>query len=132
MDVFSIFLVAVAAVFGAVFGSFAGVVLERIPRRLSINGRSECACGRLLKPWENVPVFGWLVARGRARCCGVTLPVWYLTVELVFAGAFALSAALAAAGLPFLAPFPTVAVVAAVAVVTVRRRAAGPAASESS
>ena len=66
---------------GASLASFFGVLAERPLRNESIGGRSHCACGRLLKAHENIPVFGWLKARGRATCCGAELPVRYIASE---------------------------------------------------
>lgn len=67
---------------GACLASFACVLAERIPARVSIMGRSRCQCGRPLRSHENVPVLGWLAARGRARCCGSLIPSRYLWAEL--------------------------------------------------
>lgn len=83
-------LVLFAPAFGAVFASFLTVVAERVPRGLSINGRSRCACGRPLKAFdglrpENLPVLGWLAVGGRTRCCDRRIPVVYLVAELSLA-----------------------------------------------
>ena len=71
-----------AMVFGAVFASFCCVVVERVPQGKSINGRSECVCGRELKAHENVPVFGWLFSGGKAKCCGAKIPAHYFWAEV--------------------------------------------------
>lgn len=81
-------LLVIAAVYGGLVGSalasFACVVSERAAaRRPFMGGRSVCACGRQLKAYENVPVFGWLRVGGKARCCGARIPVRYLVAELV-------------------------------------------------
>jgi leader peptidase (prepilin peptidase)/N-methyltransferase len=85
-----ILFIVLAFFLGASLASFSGVLIERIPKKESINGRSHCACGRQLKWYENVPVIGWLSIRGVAKCCGARLPVWYVIFELaaglVFAG----------------------------------------------
>lgn len=67
---------------GGVFASFYGVVAERVPKRLSLGGRSNCACGRRLRASENVPILGWLATGGTARCCGASLPRSYLIAEI--------------------------------------------------
>lgn len=89
-----IILILLAFFLGASIASFTGVVIERVPKKESINGRSHCACGRQLKWYENVPVFGYLSIGGVAKCCGAKLPIWYLLFEvalgLVFAGITAL------------------------------------------
>ena len=90
---------------GSSVASFACVVSERVPAGKSINGRSQCACGRQLKASENVPVFGWLAARGTTRCCAVRLPVRYVVAEaslgLVGLAGFVLSGRLLGHGHPW-------------------------------
>lgn len=83
------------ALLGSVLGSFAGVVIERTPRGIPLTGRSRCACGRALRPWENIPVLGWVSVRGRARCCGARIPAWYVGVEVLWGGACALAGGMA-------------------------------------
>lgn len=83
-------------ILGGAFASFLGVVLERIPRGESIRGRSRCACGRQLAAHENIPVLGWLRARGTTACCRQPLPRSYLLGELL--GTVALGATGAAFG----------------------------------
>jgi prepilin signal peptidase PulO-like enzyme (type II secretory pathway) len=78
---------------GASLASFLGVVIERVPKKESINGRSHCACGRQLKWYENVPVFGYLRTGGKAKCCGSQLPVWYVLFETGLGLVFAVIAA---------------------------------------
>lgn len=85
-------LVVMGAILGMIFASFGCVVGERSVRGESINGRSHCVCGRLLRPWENVPILGWLLARGRARCCGAAIPPRYVLCEIGLAAWFALLA----------------------------------------
>lgn len=87
-----------AAFAGAAAGSFSGVVAHRAPCGEGLGGRSRCACGRQLSPWENVPVLGYAAARGRARCCGAPIGWWNLGFELLHAAAAA--AAWRAAGWP--------------------------------
>lgn len=74
---------ALAFMFGASWASFFCVVIERSRKGENINGRSHCACGRLLKWYENVPVFGWLVAKGKTKCCHQKIPAWYFVSELI-------------------------------------------------
>jgi prepilin signal peptidase PulO-like enzyme (type II secretory pathway) len=69
--------------FGSVWASFAAVVVERTARRESLGGRSHCVCGRQLRATENIPIVGWLRSGGKARCCGSSIPVWYVLFEVV-------------------------------------------------
>ena len=77
-----IFILILAFLFGGALASFLGVVIERVPRGESIQGRSHCACGRQLKWYENIPVIGWLAIGGKTKCCNTRLPVWYLIFEV--------------------------------------------------
>jgi leader peptidase (prepilin peptidase) / N-methyltransferase len=72
-----------AALFGAVFGSFLNVVAYRLPRGESVvHPRSRCpGCGAAIRPWDNVPVLSWLLLRGRCRDCGEPISVRYPLVE---------------------------------------------------
>ena len=82
---------AAAALVGAVVGSFLNVVIHRLPRGESIvRPGSHCpACGRAIRPWNNVPVLAWLWLRGRCSECGARIPVRYPLVEVVTAALFA-------------------------------------------
>jgi leader peptidase (prepilin peptidase)/N-methyltransferase len=82
----------IGALFGAVLGSFLGCAAYRLPRRMSLDGRSHCpACGTQLRWYWNIPVVSWLALGGRAACCGTRLSISYLAYEvaccLVGAGA---------------------------------------------
>jgi leader peptidase (prepilin peptidase)/N-methyltransferase len=82
-----------AAAFGACVGSFLNVVIHRLPqddpRARSLGGRSRCPqCGAQIAWRDNVPVFGWLLLRGRARCCGKAISLRYPLVEALTAALF--------------------------------------------
>lgn len=79
---------------GPFVGSFVGVVIRRLPDgRPLLLGRSACeGCGRMLRPWDMVPLASWLVLRGRCRDCGAPISVFHPAVELA-AMLVALSAA---------------------------------------
>lgn len=79
------FWAAFAFVMGACTGSFCGVIIERVPQRQSIMGRSHCICGRQLSGIENIPIMSFVVLRGRARCCKAPIPAWYTGIEILFA-----------------------------------------------
>jgi leader peptidase (prepilin peptidase)/N-methyltransferase len=71
---------------GACVGSFLNVCIHRLPKGESIvTPASRCACGQPIPCWLNLPVIGWLVLRGRARCCGREIAVRYPLVELITA-----------------------------------------------
>jgi leader peptidase (prepilin peptidase)/N-methyltransferase len=83
--------IVVAGLFGAVIGSFLNVVAHRLPRGESLaSPPSRCPeCGTTIKPYDNLPVVGWLLLRGRCRSCGARISVRYPLVELVTALVFA-------------------------------------------
>ncbi len=78
------FLVALVGVLGLAVGSFLNVVVHRVPAGLSVvRPASACpVCGHRIRPRDNVPVFSWLLLRGRCRDCGVGIPRRYPSLEL--------------------------------------------------
>ena len=78
--------VATVAAFigGLLIGSFLTVVAHRVPRGESVvTGRSRCpGCGAQIAPYDNVPVFSFLLLRGRARCCGMRISARYPLTEI--------------------------------------------------
>ncbi len=103
-------VVLIAFLAGLAAGSFATAVAHRVPRGISIAfARSQCpACGARIVAYDNVPVFSWLLLRGRARCCGARIspryPLTELMVGLLFAATVLVyrhDAAEAAIGLVF-------------------------------
>jgi leader peptidase (prepilin peptidase)/N-methyltransferase len=83
--------IAVAAVLGALIGSFLNVVIWRLPRGESIvSPGSRCpSCGKPLAAYDNVPVLSWVVLGGRCRTCGASISPRYPIVELLTAATFA-------------------------------------------
>ena len=81
-------LAVLAAVVGACIGSFLNVVAWRLPREESLISRpSHCPrCGSRLAWFENLPVLGWLLVRGRCRHCHQPVSPRYPLVELLCAG----------------------------------------------
>ncbi len=88
-------LVAFCGVVGLIFGSFANVVIHRVPRGESLSTPpSTCPnCGNRISPRDNIPVVSWLLLRGRCRSCGEPISARYPIVEAVMGAAFALVAA---------------------------------------
>ena len=80
---------------GACIGSFLNVVVYRMPRGMSVNkpARSFCPhCGKPIPWYLNIPIFSWLMLRGRGACCGQPIAPRYVAVELVCALLFAATA----------------------------------------
>ena len=79
-------LLTFVGLLGACVGSFLNVCIHRLPKGESIiSPGSRCACGRPIPAWYNLPVLGWLLLGGRARCCGGRISLRYPLVELVTA-----------------------------------------------
>lgn len=108
---------------GACVGSFLNVVVYRLPLMMQreeaawarealeleatadhdeapfnlVVPRSRCPhCGHQIRAWENIPVLGWLLLRGRCSSCGSPIAMRYPIVE--FATALATCAVLAVFG----------------------------------
>lgn len=78
-----------AAVIGAVFGSFVCCMTERIHDKKPLGGRSRCSsCGHVLGGVELIPIFGWLINRGRCRYCKGKIPVHNVLAEAALAIGF--------------------------------------------
>jgi leader peptidase (prepilin peptidase) / N-methyltransferase len=73
-----------AGLLGLAFGSFANVVIHRVPRAESIvRPASRCpSCGQPVAWRDNLPVLGWLLLGGRCRHCRAPIAVRYPMVEL--------------------------------------------------
>jgi len=74
-------------VIGAAIGSFLNVCIARWPLEQSvIRPPSRCPrCGASIAWYDNVPVIGWLLLRGRCRNCREPISVVYPAVELIVA-----------------------------------------------
>jgi leader peptidase (prepilin peptidase) / N-methyltransferase len=70
--------------FGIVIGSFLNVCISRIPEGLSIVAPgSRCPrCKTPIKPYDNVPILGWLWLRGKCRSCALAISPMYPLIEL--------------------------------------------------
>ncbi len=76
-----------AFAWGAAWGSFFNVAIYRWPRGISVvSPPSHCpACGAAIRPWQNIPIIGWLALRGKAACCGARISPRYPAIELLSA-----------------------------------------------
>ncbi len=76
---------------GACVGSLTNVLVYRLPLGLSVvTPPSRCpACETRLTWRENIPIFGWLLLRGRCRFCKSPISPEYPLVELFVALLFA-------------------------------------------
>ena len=71
-------------IFGIIIGSFLNVVLFRYNTGWGIGGRSKCfSCRRELKAIDLIPIFSFLMFRGKCRTCKSKISVQYPLVELL-------------------------------------------------
>lgn len=99
MTRYQLVLIVMGALLGSSVGSFAGVVVWRIPRHQSLlRPPSYCAaCGDLIPAWANMPILAWPLLRGRCHQCGAHIGVTSWLLEMWCGGVTA--AALALVGL---------------------------------
>ncbi|MDR0273248.1 MAG: prepilin peptidase [Clostridiales bacterium] len=86
-----IFIFFSAFLIGLCFGSFANVVIYRLPKGLSISKPpSACpSCKKQLQAIDLVPVLSWFFLRGKCRRCKKKISVRYPLVELLCGMLFA-------------------------------------------
>jgi leader peptidase (prepilin peptidase)/N-methyltransferase len=74
-----------AFVLGLVTGSFLNVVIHRTPRGENIAfPASHCvSCNTPLKWYHNIPLFSWLVLKGKCAFCNAPISKRYPIVEIV-------------------------------------------------
>jgi leader peptidase (prepilin peptidase) / N-methyltransferase len=96
-----------AGLAGLLAGSFANVVIHRVPRGESVvRPASRCpACGAPVAARDNLPLLGWLLLGGRCRSCRAPIGARYPLVELAMGLLwFLLTLRLVAAGLGWAVP----------------------------
>ncbi len=98
--------------FGAIIGSFLTMLVYRLPRMMEQQWREECRslleqpepfpqkpkenlvwprshcphCKTPLKIWQNLPLFGYLLQRGKCHFCGEKIPIRYFLIEVFSVG----------------------------------------------
>lgn len=106
-------LLAIAFVLGSVVGSFLNVVIFRLPKILNQTWTADCRnyleikpdseakneeqisllwpssccpkCQKKIRPWHNIPIFGYLLLKGKYRDCSQPISPRYPIVELISA-----------------------------------------------
>jgi leader peptidase (prepilin peptidase)/N-methyltransferase len=102
----TVFLVSIC------IGSFLNVVIYRLPKMMQNEWQAECSvlladnlkkpyqqaeqtfnlvtpsstcphCNTKIKPWFNLPIFGWLLLKGKAACCDNKVSIRYPSIELL-------------------------------------------------
>lgn len=77
-------------ILGAMFGSFANVIIYRMPKDMSVVApRSHCySCNKMISWYDNIPILSWFLLRGRCRSCGASFSFRYVVVELLMGALF--------------------------------------------
>lgn len=80
---FKIMVLTIVFLFGICIGSFLNVVIIRLPRHESLIKRSShcMTCGTKIRPIDLIPVFSWLLLRGKCHSCGEKISARYPIVE---------------------------------------------------
>ncbi len=79
---------------GLIIGSFLNVIIYRTPRKISIiKPGSHCLnCQNKIKWYDNIPIIGYLLLKGKCRTCGQKISIRYPLVEgltgILFAAAY--------------------------------------------
>ena len=101
--------IGLAAVIGAMVGSFLNVVVHRLPKMMERQWHEECAhlrgevlppepvynlatpasacpyCGHEIRWYQNIPIISYLVLKGRCRHCSASISARYPLLELLSA-----------------------------------------------
>ncbi len=88
------FNVLLAGFFGAIFGSFSTFVGYRLfnEKQKLTGSRSVCCnCGQQIKFYDLIPIFSFLLLRGKCRFCRKSIPFWHFLAELFTLFSFAYS-----------------------------------------
>jgi leader peptidase (prepilin peptidase)/N-methyltransferase len=103
-------VIATSIIFGLLIGSFLNVVIYRLPLQLSASWREESLdflgmkaenqatniniltpsshcpkCGKEVKPWQNIPVFSYLLLKGKCGNCAAPISLQYPLIEVACA-----------------------------------------------
>ena len=91
-------------IYGSIFGSFFNVVGYRLPKNISLlkpKGSFCPKCKHELKWYELIPIFSFLIQKGRCRSCGKKIEIFYPLIELTTAILFVISYILFGFGIKF-------------------------------
>jgi len=78
----TLFIIVFFGILGALIGSFLNVVILRYNTGMGIGGRSGCfSCGKVLAWFELVPIFSFLIQKGKCLGCKSSISSQYPLVE---------------------------------------------------
>ncbi|MBQ6841034.1 MAG: prepilin peptidase [Bacilli bacterium] len=77
-------------ILGTILGSFYLVVGKRLPiKENAINSRSKCDnCNHVLGWWQLIPIFSYVILRGKCHYCHQRINPLHLLIEVVTGGLF--------------------------------------------
>jgi leader peptidase (prepilin peptidase)/N-methyltransferase len=77
-------------ILGMIVGSFLSVCIYRIPEKISLlRPGSLCIhCNTAIAWYDNIPVFSYLLLKGRCRHCGHNISIRYPIVEIITGSVF--------------------------------------------
>lgn len=79
-------------IFGAIWGSFANVLILRLPEKKSLLPHSMCTkCHQPIRWFHNVPILAWIFLGGKCAYCKKVISPQYVIVEIVMASLFCLA-----------------------------------------
>jgi len=103
-------IITASLILGLLIGSFLNVVIYRLPLQLSASWRRESLdflgmepdstatninitapashcpkCGAEVKPWQNIPVFSYLLLKGKCNNCAAPISLQYPLIEIACA-----------------------------------------------
>ncbi|MFH1380360.1 MAG: prepilin peptidase [bacterium] len=90
MDIFTACNYLFVFLCGLCFGSFANVIIFRLPRKISIVfPRSHCVtCLTPISWFDNIPLISYMLLKGTCRRCGHAISSRYIIIELLTAVIF--------------------------------------------
>lgn len=77
-------------ILGSVFGSFANVIIYRLPQGKSVvKPGSHCySCEKPVAWYDNIPIVSWFILRGKCRNCSAKFSIRYALVEFLMGVSF--------------------------------------------
>jgi leader peptidase (prepilin peptidase)/N-methyltransferase len=77
--------IIIILLFGLAWGSFLNVVIYRLPLGMSLlRPPSFCpGCNKKINFFDNIPVFSYVILRGKCRACGNKIPFSTVLVEIL-------------------------------------------------
>ncbi len=79
-------------ILGALLTSFYHVLGERLPKQETIQGRSHCdTCQHELRWIDIIPIFGYLINRGKCHFCNSRISICHLWIELLGGALFSIA-----------------------------------------